>query len=187
MSQMQEVPPPLPPDEPVLRAAVAMFLRDGWIDARALAAEAGIGRATLYRRYGDRDRLIGEAIWAIATTEFAQIYPRSRGQGADKVADLVHAMLTTSAQLPAMRRFVADHPDTALRVMTSRDGVIQGRIVETVSRLIQSEIGEPDDIDAPTLAYAVVRVAESFYYRELLTGQPTDISAATTIIRRLLR
>jgi hypothetical protein len=66
-------------------------------------------------------------------------------------------------------------------------GVIQDRIVETVSRLIQSEIGEPDDIDAPTLAYAVVRVAESFYYRELLTGQPTDISAATTIIRRLLR
>lgn len=187
MSQMQEVPPPLPPDEPVLRAAVAMFLRDGWIDARALAADVGIGRATLYRRYGDRDRLIGEAIWAIATTEFAHIYPRSRGQGADKVADLVHAMLTTSAQLPAMRRFVAEHPDTALRVMTSRDGVIQDRIVETVSRLIQSEIGEPDDIDAPTLAYAVVRVAESFYYRELLTGQPTDISAATTIIRRLLR
>ncbi|MFK0099555.1 QsdR family transcriptional regulator [Streptomyces sp. NPDC091040] len=171
----------------VLRAAVAMFHRDGWIDARALAVEAGIGRATLYRRYGDRDRLLGEAIWSIATTEFSRTYPRFRGNGAAGVADLVHTVLRASAHMPSMRRFVAEHADTALRVMTSRDGVMERRIIATLTRLIREEIGEPRDIDAPTLAYAVTRVAESFYYRELITGEPADLTAAAVIIRRLLR
>ncbi|WP_199783759.1 MULTISPECIES: QsdR family transcriptional regulator [unclassified Streptomyces] len=187
MSRPQEIPDPLPVDDPVLRAAVAMFDRDGWIDARALAQEAGIGRATLYRRYGDRDRLLGEVIWSIATAEFARVHPRCRGRGAEGIADLVHAILHTSAQLPSMRRFLADHPETALRVMTSRDGVMQHRLISTLTRIVRAEIGEPDDTDAATLAYAVTRVGESFYYRELITGEPADIDAAAVVIRRLLR
>ncbi|MFC5903189.1 QsdR family transcriptional regulator [Streptomyces zhihengii] len=182
-----EPPAPLSPDDPVLRAAVAMFRRDGWIDARALAQEAGIGRATLYRRYGDRDRLLGEAIWSIATEEFARVHPRCRGRGADGIAELVHALLHTSARLPAMRRFVAEHADTALKVMTSRDGVMQHRMTSTLTQLIRTEIGEPEDTDAATLAYAVTRVGESFYYRELITGEPADIAAAAVVIRRILR
>ncbi|MFD0431029.1 hypothetical protein ACFQ60_38215 [Streptomyces zhihengii] len=42
-------------------------------------AGGGIGRATLYRRYGDRDRLLGEAIWSIATEEFARVHPAAAG------------------------------------------------------------------------------------------------------------
>lgn len=186
-AEPQAPAPPLPPEDPVLRAAVAMFRRDGWIDARALAQEAGIGRATLYRRYGDRDRLLGEAIWSIATEEFARVHPRCRGRGADGIAELVRALLHTSARLPAMRRFVAEHPDTALRVMTSREGVVQHRMTSTLTQLIRTEIGEPDDTDAATLAYAVTRVGESFYYRELITGEPADITSAAAVIRRILR
>ncbi|MET7366493.1 QsdR family transcriptional regulator [Streptomyces sp. NPDC005566] len=187
MSPSQEIPPPFPGDDAVLLAAVAMFRRDGWVDARALAVEVGIGRATLYRRYGDRDRLLGEAIWSIATTEFGRVYPHFRGSGAEGVADLVHAVLRASAQMPSMRRFVAEHAETALRVMTSSNGVMEGRIIATLTRLIRQEIGEPQDIDAPTLAYAVTRVSESFYYRELITGEPADLAAAAVVIRRLLR
>lgn len=187
---------PAPPDspipqltstDPVLRAAVEMFLRDGWIDARALATAAGIGRSTLYRRYGDRTQILGEVIWVIATAGFAEIRRECGGQGAAGVAEIVRRCLYLSAGYPAMRTFVAQHTDTALQVLTSRDGVIQRRFVASIAQLIREDVGEPDDIDAHTLAYAIVRIGESFYFRELITGEPDDIDAAAAVIRRLLK
>ncbi|MGW4845735.1 QsdR family transcriptional regulator [Nocardia brasiliensis] len=171
----------------VLRAAVEMFRRDGWIDARALAAAAGIGRSTLYRRYGDRNRIIGEAIWAIATAGFEDIRRECGGRGADGIAEMIRRSLRFAAAHPAMRTFVAQHTDTALRVLTSRDGVIQRRFVATFAQLIRDDIGEFDDIDTHSLAYAVIRIGESFYFRELITGEPDDIDAAAAVIRRMLR
>lgn len=178
--------PQLTSTDVVLRTAVEMFLRDGWIDARALAAAAGIGRSTLYRRYGDRTRILGEAIWLIATTGFTEIRRECGGQGAAGVAEMVRRSLHTAAGYPAMRTFVAQHTDIALQVLTSRDGVIQRRFVATIAQLIRDDVGEPDDIDAHTLAYAIVRIGESFYFRELITGEPDDIDAAAAVIRRLL-
>ncbi|MFG1797745.1 QsdR family transcriptional regulator [Nocardia sp. NPDC049149] len=93
----------------------------------------------------------------------------------------------TPAGHPAMHTFVAQHTETALQVMTSRDGVIQRRFVATIAQLIREDIGEFDDIAARTLAYAIVRIGESFYFRELITGEPDDIDAAATVIRRLLK
>ncbi|KIA66036.1 QsdR family transcriptional regulator [Nocardia vulneris] len=171
----------------VLRVAVEMFRRDGWIDARALAAAAGIGRSTLYRRYGDRNRIIGEAIWAIATAGFEDIRRECSGQGADGIAEMIRRSLHFAAGHPAMRTFVAQHTDTALRVLTSRDGVIQRRFVATFAQLIRDDVGEFDDIDTHSLAYAVIRIGESFYFRELITGEPDDIDAAAAVIRRMLK
>ncbi len=179
--------PQLTESDAVLRAAVEMFRRDGWIDAKALATAAGIGRSTLYRRYGDRNRIIGEAIWAIATAGFEDIRRECGGQGADGIAEMVRRSLHFAAGHPAMRTFVAQHTDTALRVLTSRDGVIQRRFVATFAQLIRDDVGEFDDIDTHSLAYAVIRIGESFYFRELITGEPDDIDAAAAVIRRMLR
>ncbi|WP_405164285.1 QsdR family transcriptional regulator [Nocardia sp. NBC_01499] len=186
MSQQPEQATPLAPDDPLLNIAIAMFERDGWIDLRFLAKAAGIGRATLYRRYGDRDRILGEVIWALAAPNIATLRPKFRGRGADGIAEMIGELLHASAGHHGMRTFVAQHTDTALRVMTSRHGVIQQRFIAGIASTIRHELGEPPDIDATTLAYAIIRLGESFYYRELITGDPPDIDAATVIIRRLL-
>ncbi|MGC4989976.1 QsdR family transcriptional regulator [Nocardia salmonicida] len=177
---------PFAPDDPLLRAAVAMFERDGWIDLRLLAKEAGIGRATLYRRYGDRDRVLGEALWAVSVAIMKEVAPGYRGCGAQGIAETIGAVTQRGADMPAMRHFVSQHTDTALRVMTSKHGVVQGRFIAEIAKLIELELGEPPDIDATTLAYGVQRIIESFYYRDLITGDPADIPAATVIITRLL-
>ncbi|WP_433654545.1 QsdR family transcriptional regulator [Nocardia sp. CA-128927] len=186
MSHEPEQVTPFAPDDPLLKIAVAMFERDGWIDLRFLAKAAGIGRATLYRRYGDRDRILGEVIWALSAPSIATLRPEFRGRGADGLAEMIGKLLHASAGHSGMRAFVGQHTDTALRVMTSKHGVIQQRFITRIAAAIRQEIGEPPDIDATTLAYAITRLGESFYYRELITGDPPDIDAATVIIRRLL-
>ncbi|MEU7143523.1 QsdR family transcriptional regulator [Nocardia sp. NPDC046473] len=183
---MSQQPAPFASDDPLLTVAIAMFERDGWIDLRFLAKAAGIGRATLYRRYGDRDRILGEVVWALAAPNIATMRPKFRGRGVDGVVEMIGNLLHTSAAHHGMRTFVAQHTDTALRVMTSQHGVIQQRFIAGIADTIRREIGEPPDIDATTLAYAITRLGESFYYRELITGDPPDIDAATVIIRRLL-
>ncbi|MET9492727.1 QsdR family transcriptional regulator [Nocardia sp. NPDC006630] len=188
MSRESKVPEPepFPPDDPLLQVATAMFLRDGWLDLRLLAKEAGIGRATIYRRYGDRDRILGEVLWAIAVTIIRESAPQYRGRGAEAVAKTIGAVTQHSASMPAMQVFVSQHTETALRVMTSKHGVVQHRFIGAIAFLIEREVGVPPDIDITTLAYAVQRVSESFYYRELITGDPADIPAAVIIIERLL-
>ncbi|MET9492726.1 QsdR family transcriptional regulator [Nocardia sp. NPDC006630] len=186
---MSHIPAPSTPfasDDPVMKVAIAMFQRDGWIDARLLAKEAGIGRATIYRKYGDRDRILGEVVWATLLAIGEGEWGDFQGRGADGIAEAIGRSLRAVAEMPAVRRFVSEHTDTALRVMASGHGVVQQRLIASIALLITLEIGDPPDIDAESLAYAVVRVSESFYHRELITGDPPDFAAATVIIKRLL-
>ncbi len=108
--------------DPIVEAAAVMFLRDGWVDVRALAHTVGLGRATLYRRYADRDCILGEAIWSIIEAGIPRLCRRIDATGGEFVAEFVRRGLHSSAALPAMRRFVSEHPDVAVRVMTSREG-----------------------------------------------------------------
>lgn len=186
MSQASDSSAPFAPDDPVLKLAIAMFERDGWIDARLLAKEAGIGRATLYRRYGDRDRILGEVVWALFHDIAADQWEKFHDRGAEGIAEMIGRSQHAGAEIPAMRKFVTEHTETALRVMTSGRGVVQPRTIESLIRLITTEIGEPSDIEVGKLAYAVARVGESFYHRELITGEPTDFESTTIVIKRLL-
>ncbi|WP_084654454.1 QsdR family transcriptional regulator [Nocardia altamirensis] len=187
MFQGQESPAPYPPDDPVLAVALAMFIQDGWIDVRKLGTEAGVSRATLYRRYVDRDRILGEVVWSQASADLVALRARYRGKGADGIAQTVDGLLRLSAERSSMRTFLTEHTDVALRVLTSQHGVVQRRFIGSVAEWITEEIGAPADIDTETLAYAVVRLGESFYYREYITGESGGLDAAAVIIGRLLR
>ncbi|WP_052280348.1 QsdR family transcriptional regulator [Nocardia vulneris] len=175
------------PDDPVLIAASEMFVSEGWIDVRKLATVTGVSRATLYRHYRDRDRLLGEVVWRHAAADLAKLRKKNRGRGAVGIADTVQGLLQISAARSSMRTFLAEHTDVAMRVLTSKHGVVQERFIDAIAELIVAEIGEPADIDVHTLAYAIVRVGESFYYRDYITGEPADNTAAAIIINRLLR
>ncbi|MFI5778099.1 QsdR family transcriptional regulator [Nocardia sp. NPDC051570] len=185
--QEQESPAPFPADDPVLAIAREMFIQDGWIDVRRLGTVSGVSRATLYRRYGDRDRILGEVVWSQASADLAGLREQHRGRGATGIAESVEELVRISFARHSMRTFLGEHTDTALRVLSSRHGVVQQRLITTVVEWIIEEIGEPADIDSHSLAYAVVRLAESFYYREFITGEPADPGAAGVIIGRVLR
>jgi len=174
-------------DEQLVDAAVRCFLRDGWIDMRALSVEAGVGRATVYRHLGARDDVLGEVLWALAYSTLKSARRKAAGRGADHVVEILSRSMAEIVALPALRLLLDRDPETALRVLTSKDGVVQARVVSAIEQLVLEEMGPPRGITSRTLAYAITRVAECFCYSDVITGQSPDIKSGAEIIRRLLQ
>ncbi|MEU3645743.1 QsdR family transcriptional regulator [Lentzea sp. NPDC034063] len=176
-----------PEVDPVVVHALRQFLRESRIDMGELATEAGIGRATLYRRYGDRDRVLGEVLWAITQRAWARLWLASPQRGMARVIAVLDQAMRDTVASPALRALLERDPETALRVLTSQRGVVQHRLVAGLADLIRAERSDDTSEIPPTkLAYAVVRLAESFCYSDVITGAPPDIDTATEIIRKLL-
>ncbi|MEV6235497.1 QsdR family transcriptional regulator [Lentzea sp. NPDC051838] len=174
-----------PEVDPVIALARRQFLRESRIDMGDLATAAGIGRATLYRRYGDRDRVLGEVLWAVTHAAWARLWQASSTRGIHRVIAVLDQAMRDTVASPALRALLERDPETALRVLTSQQGVVQHRLVTGLADLIRAE-RDDDEIPATKLAYAVVRLAESFCYSDVITGAPPDIDTATEIIRKLL-
>lgn len=176
-----------PEVDPVIAHALRQFLRESRIDMGELATKAGIGRATLYRRYGDRDRVLGEVLWVITQRAWARLWQASPQRGMARVIAVLDQAMRDTVASPALRALLERDPETALRVLTSQQGVVQHRLVTGLAGLIRAERGDDtSEIPLTKLAYAVVRLAESFCYSDIITGAPPDIDTATDIIRKLL-
>lgn len=176
-----------PEVDPVIAHALRQFLRESRIDMGELATKAGIGRATLYRRYGDRDRVLGEVLWVITQRAWARLWQASPQRGMARVIAVLDQAMRDTVASPPLRALLERDPETALRVLTSQQGVVQHRLVTGLAGLIRAERGDDtSEIPLTKLAYAVVRLAESFCYSDIITGAPPDIDTATDIIRKLL-
>jgi AcrR family transcriptional regulator len=173
----------------VLVAARRHFLRGERLDMQDLAAELGIGRATLYRWVGGRDQLIGEILWSLAQLGLGEARASAIGQGAAWITAVVERFLTATSTSVPIRRFVEAEPEAALRILTSRHGVQQRRLIDALRGLIEERVaaGELHPRLAPAdLAYVIVRIGESFIWREFITGEEPDLTTPIDVVRVLL-
>ena len=78
------------PEHRILDAAVQVIVECGYERATVaqIAAAAGVGEATLYRRFGDKDSLLREALQA----EVNRFTTEAAGQTGDVVVDLERAV-----------------------------------------------------------------------------------------------
>jgi AcrR family transcriptional regulator len=184
-----EPPTEVPPE--IFQAALATFLDQRRLDMRALAAELGIGRATLYRKVGNRDRLLGEVLWYL--TRLALVRAGREGQGlrgAQRVIATVEAFMTFVHVQPALQRLLDAEPEAALRVLTSKEGPVQRGVVEALERLLADEEAAGRlalTIDREMLAFMIVRIGESFLYADVIADLEPDVATAVEMVRRLLR
>ena len=180
-------PRPTPMD--ALRLARRHWFAGERLDMGALARELGISRATLYSWVGSRERLIGEVIWSFADTGMRQAREAARGSGADYIVDVFERFSRANATFEPLRRFIAQDPQLALRVLTSKDGPVQGRMTAIARELLAAEVDagtlEPA-LDIDTLSYVLVRVAESFIYSDVIAGSEPDVDKAVEVVRVLL-
>src|SRR3954449_3968721 len=79
-------PPAASPDD-VLDAAMHRYLRGRRVDVQAIAAELGLGRATIYRWFGSREELIGEVLNRAADPLLASARAKARGRGGPMLLD----------------------------------------------------------------------------------------------------
>jgi AcrR family transcriptional regulator len=184
-----EPPADIPSD--IFEAALATYLDCRRLDMRALAGELGISRATLYRHAGGRDRLLGEVIWFRTRQGLALAAESTRHlKGEKRVMTVVKAFMRGVHEAAPVRRLLEAEPETALRILTSKHSPVQRGVIDALERLIarEEERGElRTGVDPGALAYAIVRIGESFLYADVIADNDPDVEAAVTLVARLLR
>jgi AcrR family transcriptional regulator len=174
----------------VLHAARRKFLRGEKLDMQALATELGISRATLYRWVGSREQLLGEILWSLSELGLREAEEAAGGaSGAERVLRFYeHFTRLTAAHKPT-RRLMQEDVETGLRLLTSNQGVQHQRLIDHTRRLLETEVAAGRlhlRLDPADLAYVMVRIGESFIWREFITGEEPDVDKAVEVVRLLL-
>jgi AcrR family transcriptional regulator len=172
----------------VFHLARQKWLAGERIDIGRLAEELGVGRATVFRWVGSRELLHGEVISAMFATMLDKARRDAEGQGADYAADVTHRLLVALSAAEPLRRFVKAEPEFALRVLMSKRSPVEHRCTTAVRELLAAEVAAGrmrPAMDVEALAYVVVRIAESFLYRDVISGDAPDIETASDAIRIL--
>jgi AcrR family transcriptional regulator len=164
------------------------YLRGRRIDVQAIAAELGLGRATIYRWFGSREDLIGEVLVRAAEPLLDAARTKARGRGGRALLDTFDRFNRSLADAPALRTFVEQERDAALRIITA-GGVVQPRIVARITALIEeeAEAGRYDPpVEPATLGYAIVRLAEAFLFNDTAAGMRGDVDRLREVEAALL-
>jgi AcrR family transcriptional regulator len=175
--------------EDVLEAALYRYLRGRRVDVQAIAAELGIGRTTVYRWFGSRDELLGEVLARATDPVIDAARAGARGRGGRALLDTFDRLNRSLADAPALRTFVENERDAALRVITSGAAFLQPHMVARIAGLIDDEeqAGRYDPpVDSKTLAYAIVKLAEAFLFNDAAAGMRGDVERLREVEAALL-
>lgn len=158
-------------------------------DIGRMAQVLGVSRATVFRWAGSRELLYGEVISSEFDAALATARAVSRGEGPGYLADVTQRLLHLLVENAPLRRFVQQDAGFAMRVLMSKSSTVEQRCAESVRRALEDGvraglIRPAMELDA--LATVIVRIGESFLYRDALTGDPADVESAITAIRILL-
>jgi AcrR family transcriptional regulator len=173
----------------VLDAAMYRYLRGRRIDIQAIAGELGVGRPTIYRWFGSREDLIGEVLVRAAEPLLDAARAEARGRGGRALLDTFDRFNRSLAEARALRQFVGQEHDVALRIIFAGDGKVQPRIVNRIVALIEEEVdaGRYDPpVDPATLGYAIVKIAEAFIFSDTVAGVRGDVDRLREVEAALL-
>jgi len=182
--------PPADVPSEIFVAALQAFLEMRRLDMRALAAELGMGRSSLYRKVGSRDQLLGAVLWYLTRRSIVRAVEAAQGlRGAERVVAVVHHFLHDVNGQAALRRLLQEEPEASLRILTSKRGVVQQRVIDTVDRLLAEEQAQAQwdsTLDRATMAYIIVRIGESFLYADVIADNQPDVDRAVEVIAQLM-
>ena len=175
------------------KLARRQFIAGQRIEMQALAEQLGVSRVTLHRWVGSRDLLMGEVHWSLAKPAFDNARARTTSHGGQAVADTIELYLADVLAAPFMHVFLEREGEIALRILTTTRSSFQANIVAYVRELISSEMGDPPsrpgrklELDLDDLAYLVTRIAESFFYIDIIAGGKPDPHKAGQAIAAVL-
>ena len=186
---------PAPDAHRVVRAAARHVHSCRRVDMGSLARELGTSRVTLHRKVGSRAQLLGEALWLLADRTFAAGAQRweqdaaGRPEGTLRSLWIMKYFRSAVASDPGVRYLLDEEPVLALRLLTDPRGRVQPRVVDAETALLQRDVDAgllAPLVAVPTLAYATVRLGESFLYSDRLAAHAPDLEACTTLIEALV-
>lgn len=168
--------------------AIGMYLRGRRIDLSVLASELGVGRTTVHRWFGTREDLIVDILGATSVALLADVESRVGGEGPRGLLDTFDRFNHELLEVPALGDFMANERDPMEYIVRADRGP-QPMLVEAIAGMIQREIDQGRyraAVDAETMAYAIVRLAQSFLYADSATGVRGDLDRLRRIEAVLL-
>jgi hypothetical protein len=171
----------------IVNRAMRWIIDGRRIDMQVLADEMSVSRATLFRRVGGRDELLSKALWALTERTLhaaAERWEAVRPDGALHTPGTGRNINAIVSQARGLRRLLDDEPSLALRLLTDPRGRVQTGIVAFVEALIRrdmSDFGFVPLIEPDALAYALVRLGESFLYADVLAARQPDVTTANRL------
>ncbi len=182
-------PPAIPAD--VFAAAAKVYASGRRLDMQALARQVGVGRATLYRHTGNRERLLDEVVWWRSRIALATAATTTQElRGVPRMLGLISAVLHAVEADTALQAFLGHDAESALRILTGNRSQVQRGMSAAIERLIELETSRGQfatDLDPRTLAYAIVRISEAFLYADVIADREPDIDGATAVVEGLLK
>ena len=174
-------------------AAAARWIQDGRrLDMQGLADELGISRVTLFRRVGSREALLGKALWLLTqrTLEAAAArWEAERPEGELHTPGTGRYINAIVSQSTGLHRLLEDEPALTIRVLTDPHGQVQTGVVAFIEELLRRDIAEfglVTIIEPDALAYALVRLGESFLYADVLAARKPDVETVGRLQRALI-
>ncbi len=160
---------------------------------QGLADELGVSRATLFRHVGSREALLGKALWVLTERTLDGGRGALGSRAAGQASCTRRAPAGTSTRSCRSRAACAGCSTTSqrstLRVLTDPLGPVQPGIVAFVEALLRRDIAEFGLVtltEPDALAYALVRLGESFLYADVLAARKPDVATANRLQRALV-
>lgn len=172
-----------------LELATRKWWRGERLDIGQLASELGVARATVFRWVGSREQLYGEVLSQVYARQQAEVLRTCKGKGIARLVNVVRKNLTLLAEAKPLHMFVAQDPEYAIRVLTSNSSPVQARTIELEKAFLREIMKEAQIkplLDIDTLAFVIVRIAESFLYADVISGRKPEIEKAVAAIRILV-
>jgi hypothetical protein len=175
----------------LLALARHRFISGERLDIQSLARELGVSRATAYRWAGGNvDTLAARVIAALAEETFHRSVREAGGTGWARIHEVQARGLRYMSTFPPYRAFLQREREKALPIVASKEGSAQQTMIRLNQALLEEEAQRGNielPVDAHTLAYAIVRISESFLYADLIAGGEPDVDKAMEILRLLCR
>jgi AcrR family transcriptional regulator len=175
--------------EDAVRAATRTYLRGEPLDMSALAAELGIGRATLYRWVGNREELLATVLAAGTERTFRAAIKDADGEGVSLLLDCMRRFMNSVLLTPALKALIHREPLLFLRLATM-PGAIEGKAAELVGELLEQEAATGRlrlMLPVPVMAEAIIRICDSHLYAHLLGRNEPEVETALQLVNLLLR
>ena len=174
-------------DKAILSATLELMAESGVHDLRVddVAGRAGVGKATIYRRYRSKDELITAAIAGLVS----EITVPDTGRTSTDLLALMHGAVKVyrgsveAAVMPSLVEAMSRDAELARLV---REGFLTGRRA-ALTTVLERGIERGDlraDLD---IELALDVLGGPLFYRLLITGGPIDEQLAQGVVELILR
>ncbi|MFC6012544.1 QsdR family transcriptional regulator [Nocardia lasii] len=182
----------------IVQFAAGLVVEGARLDTREIAIRFEMSRTTLFRRVGNREELMGKALWWLADRALVRAVARWEEQYGQAVRDergvlrclrILEFYGEVAVNDAGFVELLEKEPVVAMRVLTDPHGQVQPRAVAAHVALFDRDVadgGLVPLIDLQTLGYAAVRLQEAILYSDVLTGHTANFPTAVLLVRQLV-